>query len=188
MTGTIYDFCAVAHISLKKARRLDKLGWLRLSGEVTPLDEIRMTLMTGSRRLSVAQLVYLVENPGEMLGLGKYGKLAEPQVSALGDPKSEASPRDVAAYILEAYKNEEEAVGIIANWLRSIIPAKPVNHAYLAVRLLLGVPENIREHDFPHIQRVFMHCRAHSALAGCWKTVHQASRNVTLYQKKGFDL
>jgi hypothetical protein len=188
MTGTIYDFCERSHISLKKARRLDKEGWLRLSSEVTPLDEIRLTLRTGARRLSVAQLVYLVDNPSHMLELGKYGKLAEAQVDALDNPTHEIAPKEVAANILEAYKNEPEAVDIVASWVASIIPNKPVNHAYLAVRLLLGVPENIRKYDFAHIQRVFMHCRAHPKLAGCWKTVRQASRNVTFYQKLALDL
>jgi hypothetical protein len=79
-------------------------------------------------------------------------------------------------------------VETIAYWLNSIIPAEPVGHAYLAVRLMLGVPENIRKYDFPRIQRVFMHCRKHQALAGYSFTVRESSRNVTYYQKTALDL
>ena len=188
MARTLYEFCARWNISVKKAKLMNKEGDLRLSGEETLLDEIRLTLKTGSRRLSVAQLVYLVDNPGEILELGKYGKLADEQVSALCHPEKEPAPRDVAAQILTAYDNEPEAVEAIAKWMASIIPAGPVPHAFMAVRLLLGVPENVRKYDFPRVQRVFMHARNHPALKPHWFTVREGSRNVTYYQLRSLDL
>lgn len=187
MSGSIHEFCAEFHISLAKARRMDKRGWLRIDGKTTPVDEIRLALKRGAR-LTVAQLVELIENPAGVLELGKYASTAEKQLDALKDPKREIAPREVAANILEAYQNQGEAVAIVAAWLRSIIPAEPVGHAYVATRLLLGVPENIRKFDVPHMQRALMNCRAHPAMRGLWRTVQEKSRNVTVYQKIGLDL
>lgn len=186
--GSIHEFCAEFHISLAKARRMEKRSWLRIDSKTTPVDEIRFALKRGAK-LTVAQLAELIENPGGLLELGKYAGNAEAQIKMLGDVKNEIAPRDVAANILEAYKNEPEAVAIVAVWLHSIIPVvAPVGHAYLAVRLLLGVPANIRHYDAPHMQRVLMNCRASPILAGCWKTIKMGSRNVTFYRKISLDL
>lgn len=188
MARTLHEFCERWNISLRKARLMDKEGDLRLSGSEKPIDAIRLALKTSSRRLNVAQLVYLIENPDEALELGPYGRLAEAAIEALDKPKGQVAPPDVTAQILDAYNGEPAAVEIIAKWLASIIPGKPVNHAYLAVRLMLGVPEGTRKYDFPRVQRVFKYARAHPAMAGLWKTVRQASQNVTYYQKLALDL
>jgi hypothetical protein len=185
--GSIHEFCAEFHISLGKAKRMDKRGWLRVDANATPIDEIRIALKKGAR-LTVAQLVELLDNPGGLLELGTYAANAEAQLAVLDNPKAQAAPRDVAANILEAYQNQPEGVEIVARWLRSIMPSGPVGHAYMATRLLLGVPENVRKFDVPRLQRVLMNCRAHPALLGCWRTVKQASRNVTYYQKPALDL
>lgn len=185
--GSIHEFAAEFHISLGKARRMEKRGWLRVDGNTTPIDEIRLALKKGAR-LTVAQLVELIDNPGGLLELGTYARQAEAQLALIGDPKAQAAPGDIAAQILDAYRNDSEAVGIVAAWVASILPAGPVGHAFVASRLLLGVPENIRKYDVPRLQRVLMNCRAHSALAGHSYTVKQASRNVTYYQKTSLDL
>lgn len=181
--GSIHEFASEFHISLGKAKRMEKKGWLRIDSATTPVDEIRMALKRG-QRLTVAQLVELVERPAGLLELGKYAPKAEEQLAALQDPKTQAAPREVAANVLEAFQNQSEAVEIIARWLASIIPARAVNHAYLATRLLLGVPENIRHFDVPHMQRVLMNCRAHPAMAGLCASVEGPSgRKTTIYQK-----
>jgi hypothetical protein len=187
MTGSIHEFCAEFHISLAKARRMDKRGWLRISGETTAVDEIRMALKRG-QKLTVAQLCELIESPAGILELGKYAAKAEEQLAALKDPASQAAPLAVSSYILEAFQNQSQAVEIIARWLATIIPAEPVGHAYVATRLLLGVPANIRHYDVPHVHRVLMHCRAHPSMAGLWRTEKNKTRNVTIYQRSGLDL
>lgn len=185
--GSVHEFCAEFHISLAKARRMEKRGWLRVDTATTPVDEIRLALKKGAR-LTVAQLVELIENPAGVLELGKYSSAAQKQLDALGNVRGQEAPKDVASNILEAYQNQAEGVAIVAAWLRSIIPAEPVGHAYVAVRLLLGVPANVRQYDTPRIQRALMNCRAHPALIGCWHTERQVSRNVTIYQKLALDL
>jgi hypothetical protein len=121
IVGSIHEFCAEFHISLAKGRRMEKRGWLRVDGNATPIDEIRMALKRG-QKLTVAQLVELIENPAGLLELGKYASKAEEQLSALGDPRSQVAPKEVAANILEAFQNQSEAVEIVATWVRSIIP------------------------------------------------------------------
>lgn len=186
--GSIHEFCAEFHISLAKARRMDKRGWLRIDTKTTPIDEIRLALKKGAR-LTVAQLVELIENPQGRLELGKYLEPAERQLAELGDdPRKQAAPREVAAHILDAYQNQAEGVATVARWLREIVPSEPVGHAYLAVRLLLGVPENVRGYDVPRMQRALMNCRAHPAMQGLWRTEKLKSRNVTIYQKQTLDL
>lgn len=166
---------------------MDKKGWLRIDGKTTPVDEIRLALKKGAR-LTVAQLVTLIESPSGILELGKYSEPAQKQLAAIGDAKREAAPPTVAANILETYQNEPEGVAIVALWVRSIIPAQPVGHAYVATRLLLGVPDNQREYETPRLQRALMNCRQHPLLTGLWRTERVASRNVTIYEKPALDL
>jgi hypothetical protein len=187
LMGSVHEFCAEFHISLAKARRMDKRGWLRVDTATTPIDEIRLALKKGAR-LTVAQLVELIENPAGVLELGKYSAAAQKQLDALGKVQGQEAPKAVASNILEAYQNQAEGVATVAAWVRSIIPAEPVGHAFVAVRLLLGVPANVRHYDTPRIQRALMNCRAHPALVGCWHTERQTSRNVTVYQKLALDL
>lgn len=185
--GSLHEFCAEYHISLGKARRMEKRGWLRIDSNATPVDEIRIALKKGAR-LTVAQLVELIENPGGLLELGNYTRQAQAQLELLGEPKANAAPAEISAQILDAYRNDPEAVGIVAAWIASVLPAGPVGHAWVATRLLLGVPDNIRKYDVPRLQRVLMNCRAHDALRPHWFTVREASRNVTYYQKTALDL
>lgn len=166
---------------------MEKAGWLRVDTNATPVDEIRIALKKG-HRLTVAQLVYLVENPGALLELGNYTRQAQAQLETVGDAKSEPAPPDIAAQLLDAYRNVPEAVEIVAAWVASVLPAGPVGHAWVASRLLLGVPENIRKFDVPRMQRILMNCRNHPALKPYCFTVREMSRNVTIYQKVSLDL
>lgn len=185
MTGTIYEFCEAFHISLPKARKMDKANWLRLTESSRVSDPIRATLANGDK-LTAGQLVELIENRGIVLELGKYASKAERELAALGKP--EAAPKDVVANLMEAAKGEPEALEILVAWLRSIIPASPVNHAFIAVRLLLGIPENIRKYEGPRIPRALLNVRNHPGFAGYWHIEKQTSRNATVYQKLALDL
>jgi hypothetical protein len=190
MAGSIHEFCAEFHISLRKAQRMEKRGWLRVDTSTTPADEIRLSLQRGAK-LTAAQMVELIEHPGAVLELGRYSERAQSELEALGNATQEAAPRAVSSVILEAYENDPEAVATMVRWLKGVIPGEPVGHAYLAVRLLLGVPENVRKYDVPRIQRALMNCRNHPELAGYWRTEKHLSRKRTVYQKgtkESFDL
>lgn len=186
MTGTIYDFCEVFHISLSKARKMDKGGWLRLAGSNDALDPIRASLANGDH-LTAAQLVELIEAPTGLAELGKYAAKAEREIAVLGKP--EAAPSVVVANIMEAAKGEPEAVQILVDWLKSIIGKAPIGHAFVAVRLLLGISEGIRKYEGPRIPRALLNARNHPSMAGWWRTeLGPKNRNVTVYQKPNFDL
>lgn len=184
----IFDLADKSGISVKKLRVLDKLGGLRHDANATPLDGIAATIRSGNR-LSVAQLVYLIENPAGALELGdKYAGKAQTQLDELGRVKGQEAPRSISALILDAFENNPEAVAAVVGWCKSIIPAEPVGHSYIATRLLLGVPENLRVHDFPRLRRLMSNCREHPEFAGWWHKEKVSSRNRTVYQKTALDL
>jgi hypothetical protein len=183
----IFEISEKHKISVKKLRAMDKDNLLRHDASTTALDEIRSTLKTGNR-LNVGQLVYLVENPGGLLELGKYASKAEAQLAELDNPAGQVAPREVAALILDAFEKQPAAIAKLVEWLKTVIPAHPVGHAYLATRLLLGVQENMRRHDTPRLQRAMMNCRDHPAFDGWWRTEKTVSRNRTVYQKLALDL
>lgn len=187
----IFEFCERFHISLAKARKMDKAGVLRLDENTSEaITEIRHALSRG-QALTAAQLVELVENPGAVLDLGRYASRARDELDALGDARNEAAPKLVAAYVTDAAKGDPEAVGVLLDWLKTILPARPVSHSFIAVRLLLGLAPNIRQFDVPRIPRALLNVRRHDAFAGWWRVEKQKSRNVTIYSrpaKKSFDL
>jgi hypothetical protein len=186
----IFEVCERFNLSLLKARKMDKAGVLRLD-ENTPeiITEIRHWLSRG-QPLTAAHLTELIDNPGSLLDLGKYSDRAEILIATLGPVKREAAPLKVAAYITDAAKNDPDAVQIIVDWIKSILPASPVSHNYIAVRLLLGLDPLDRPADIPRVPRVLLNCRKHPDFAGYWRTEQNKSRSVTIYQKpkKGFDL
>lgn len=184
---TIFELCEEFHLSLAKVRRMEKRypHWFKAS--TSQFDEIRATLANGDA-LAVWQLVQLIENPGELLNLGKYAHKAERALAELGNPQAQVAPKDVAANLMEAAKNEPEAVQILVDWLKGMLPAEPVTHAFIATRLLLGVPESIRKYEGPRIPRALLNSRQSPSFAGYWRTVKELSRNVTYYQKLELDL
>lgn len=179
----IFEFCERFHISLAKARKMDKLGVLRLDENTPePITEIRHWLSRG-QPLTAAQLLELVESPSAVLDLGRYADRAQEQLDALGDVRSQVAPKLVAAHVTDAAKGDAEAVAVLIGWLKEILPAKPVSHSFIAVRLLLGLAPNIRKYDVPRIPRALLNCRRHDDFAGWWRVENRKSRNVTIYQR-----
>lgn len=184
----IFEFCECYHISLAKARRIakDNPQWFKATDSA--FDTIRATIANGDR-LTALQLIELIETPAGLLELGKYAAKAEQALAALGNPAGQVAPKEVVANVMEAAKGEPEAVQILVDWLRSIIPAtSAVEHAYIATRLLLGIPATIRKFEAPRIPRALLNVRQHPGFAGFWHVEKGVSRNKTVYQKKGFDL
>lgn len=187
----IFELSDKSGIAVKRLRILDKLGALRHDASTTPTDEILATLK-GGNRLNVGQLVYLVENRGELLELGKYTDKARAQLAEIGNTTGQGAPREIASQILEAFEREPAAVAALVAWAKTIIPARPVGHAFIAARLLLGVPKATRGYDAPRLRRVMLNCREHPEFAGWWKHEKiqgtKKSRNRTIYQKLALDL
>lgn len=186
----LYEFCEKFRISLRKARKMDKAGVLRLDFDESEHGaEIRLQLRKG-QPLTVAHLLYVVEQPAIMSELWPYDDKAKNQLAALGNVDDEAAPREVAAYIAEAARGDDEAIGILVRWMKEKIPAEPVAHYWVATRLLMGLPANIRGYDVPRIRRALLNCRKSPDFRGWWRVEPIRSRRVTFYQRpeKLFDL
>lgn len=182
----IFEFCERYHISLAKARRIAKDNPAWFNGTSSAFDAVRASLANGDR-LTAAQLVELIEEPGGLLELGKYASRAEQELAALG--KAQAAPREVVANIMEAAKGEPDALQILVDWLKTIIGDSPVGHAFIAVRLLLGTPASIRKSEGPRIPRALLNARNHPEFAGWWHSGQGIkNRKVTIYQKLALDL
>lgn len=186
----ILEFCETFKISLAKAKRMDKAGVLRLDENMSDEETAIRAALAKGQPLTAFQLCALVERPGLLLDLGRYAGRAETLLSELGDAKGGTASREVSAAILHAARGDDKAVGILVRWMQRNIPARgSVSHSYLATRLLLGVPENLRKFEAPRLPRAIFHCRKNPELTG-WYTVHQhGKRTFTTYHRpKGFDL
>lgn len=176
-----FEFCEKYHISPAKARRMFAEGLLEIDAPppLPPMvTAIYQTLARG-QSLTAAHLVELIENPDMIPDLGYYADRAKAEIAALG--KIEPAPKAIVAYVTDAAKNEPEAVDVLLGWLREILPAAPVGHAFIAVRLLLGLAPNIRQYDVPRIPRALLNCRLREEFAGWWRVEKRGSRNVTIY-------
>lgn len=183
----IFEFADRFNVSLAKVRKMHKAGLLRIDESTREeTASIRLHLARG-QSLTAAMLCDLLEDPAIMLDLGGYASRAEKEIAALGKVREEAAPKIVAAFITDAAKNDEEAVNVLSGWLRTVIPAKPVGHAYIAVRLLLGLATNIREYDVPRIPRALLNCRQRPEFAAWWRTEKRGKRNVTIYCRPKLD-
>jgi hypothetical protein len=183
----VFDFSEEFRLSLSKARAIKKRYPQMFDEDESAVDTLRAYLSKGVG-ITTMQLVDLIENPSWLLSLGQYAGKAEEALAALKKPQSQVAPKEVVANIMEAAKGEREAVQILVDWLRTIIPTTPVNHAFIATRLLLGIPESIRKFEAPRIPRALLNVRQHPDFSNYWHIEKGVSRNKTVYQKKVFDL
>jgi hypothetical protein len=181
---TLLEFADRFKISLTKARKMHKENLLRVDESVNlAVVEMQHTLRTG-HDLSAVQLCHLLEHPGDLMDLGRYAGKARDQIDALGDVTP--APLDIVARISPAARNDVESVDAMLSWLAGVLPGPndpPASHAFIAVRLLLGSPENIRKYDAPRIPQVMRYCRKRPEFAGWHRIEKTPSKNMTLYRR-----
>ena len=151
---------------------------------------IRRQLRKG-QPLTVAHYLAIIEDPSILAELGRYRERAERKLAALGDAINEAAPKEVAAYISDAAKGDEEAIGILSDWIKQRLPAEAATPYWIAVRLLLGIPQKARKFDVPRIWRALSNCRKSEEFQGWWRVERRGSKTFTVYQRPGmprFDL
>lgn len=181
----ISDFCERFHISERKARRIYAALSIEAPAAELPLAvTIHRTLARG-QPLTAVQLIALLEDPSLLGELGSYAGRAEAEIEALGT--IEPAPKAVAAHISDAARNYPGSVAVLLDWLRATVPDRPVSHAYLAVRLLLGLSANIRHYDVPRIPRALLMCRRRPEFAGYW-SVKNGKTIYRLPKVDAFDL
>lgn len=179
----VYEFAEEFRLSLKKARAMEKRGLLRLDGGADSEGDAIRHLLSRGQPLTAAMLCTLLESPGLVLELGKYASRAQEQISALGNAKGQAAPKHVAAYISDAARGDAEALGVLSDWLREVIPARPVDHCYIAVRLLLGLAPNARKFDIPRIPRALLNIRKRPDFAAWFTIETRGDRGKTFYNR-----
>ena len=141
--------------------------------------------------LTVAQAVTLTDNPDLLEELMGYRERVTRQLATLGNIRGDAAPVTVAANVTSASQGDVDAARVIGAWLREIIPAgRPINHLWIASRLLFNQPAQFREDDIKRSVLALMHVRALPEMEGWWTSVAGAKRNTTLYHnpKKALDL
>lgn len=184
------EFCQEFRISTAKAKRMDKAGVLLLEDSgCTIAASIRQSMIKGNP-LSVMQLVDLIESPSALLELGRYASKAMDQLEAIGDAQEGAAPREIVAQLSDAARGDPAAVLALVDWIKSTLPesGEAVSHAWIAARLLLGVPAKARQFDVPRIPRALMRCRKASEFAGWWHYSARSGRKFSLYARPNFSL
>lgn len=186
----IYEFCEKFRISLGKAEKMRAAGVLLLDAGESKYGAVIRRQLSKGMALTVAQLLAMIEDSSILNELGRYAEKAQLQLAALGDVRNEVAPREVAAYISDAARRDKEAIGILVGWIKQILPAEPVTHDWIAVRLLLGLQANVRKFDIPRIKTALFYCRRCIAFEGWWRIEKRGSRPYTLYQRPeiSFDL
>lgn len=178
----IHEMAEKYAISVRKLRRLEKDGHLRVdSTETAIVSEMRSYLNKGNP-LPAKHLLALFETPAIRLELGKQSPKADKELTALGDAKSQAAPYSLVAEIPGAAEDSDESREFLMQWLARVLPEHGVNHSWVAVRLLLNCPENMRSQISPLIPKALLNIRKRKEFALYWRTEWIAGKNLTIYQ------
>lgn len=171
-------------IPVTKLRKLEKLGALVADKETGFLDTL-IFHMRGNRILTVSQLLALIEAPDLLDELAavkpRYASRAREQLQALGSVADSLAPRDVTAAIVGAARGDDDESLIIADWLKGILPAAPVAHAWVTVRLLMPLNEFMRGQTAPLISPALLNVRKLPEFAGYWLSEKSGGRSAIKY-------
>ena len=164
MKLTLREAAVQSSVSLANLRKLERMGWLKFANvSADPLKADAEALrfhLSRNQALTVAQILMLLDRPELLDELPpKYGERASVQLAALGNAGSEAPSSTVTAYIADAARGDTDAAERLATWLKGALPARDVGHAWVAVRLLLGVPPHMRDDAGKAIPLALMHAR-----------------------------
>jgi hypothetical protein len=185
----IYEFTKKAGLTLKAARKIEKLGVLKLDKENDRVAEL-VFHMRGNMTFNLRMLLWFLDDPALIEELGyaseRYAKRARAQLESLGDIKATAAPAEVTAEIRQAGKGDDDAALVIAQWLIGVLPAQPVPYHWIAARLLAPLNEFMREQNSPMLTLALLGVRKLPEFAGYWRTTK--SKNIEYFSKKELDL
>jgi hypothetical protein len=179
---TILEFSKQFKIPVSKLRKVEAAGYLTFEPEEQgPIAKVIARLRTG-QALTVEHLRFLILNPDavELLDKDMIGASDNVlrQLRAIGDASGEALAADKFPHnlIIEAAKNEPEALESFARWIASIIPAKGCNYHYVAIRAALNVPDSLFELAYRSLRRAIFNARKHEALEGMSAAENRATK------------
>lgn len=188
----IYQLSFKSKIPISKLRTLERLGALVVDtddDETQFLDGLIFYMRT-NRVLSVVQLLALIEADllDELEAVKpRYAKRARAQIEALGDTAANLAPREVTAAIQGASRHHEEDAQIIADWLKTVLPAAPVPHAWVAYRMLKPLNPAMREKANAEISLALVNARKLLARGEWWDTEKVYGRPVIKYFRPVMD-
>ena len=178
----IHELSIRTGIALRDLRTLEKLNVLH----VDPENDVASRMRFGIARnpiLTLPQFLELVADPEIFDQLEKYEKRVRAQFDALGDFTGEAAPKAISAYISDAAKGDDKATAAIAGWLREALQAagKPAEFLWIAARLVMGVPDRLRDAAAAKVNLALSHTRKREDLAGWWRVETVKGRKKTIY-------
>ena len=136
--------------------------------------------MRGNARLSVRQLLMLIDDPTIIDTLGAFAPRARAQIAALGDFKATSAPPEVTAHIIDAARRSMVAAGFLVAWARPILPRTPVEYQWLAVRLLAPLSGKLREQSLKLAPLASLYMRLAPEFEGCWHKVKVGKNRETV--------
>jgi hypothetical protein len=146
-----------------------------------PSEEIFYWLARG-QHLTVRHIVMLLERPALLDLLGPQERNAREQLREVGNAREEAAPPNVAACIAARNLNPK-TISLLVGWLRSVLPAQPVSHFWVATRLAFGLPQDVRQERSAYMRFALKQCRKHPDFAGWWGTENRFLRNALFYHR-----
>lgn len=182
---TLLEFCDKYRISHAKAKRMQKDGFLLVDTASNPAAAAIREVMMQRNPLGVVELCLLLETPSLILELGRYADKASEVLETIGDALTSQAPHPVALSILDAASGDAEAIAALVDWIKSALPVdgSPVGYHWLAVRLMLPLPENIRKFENERIRRALARARKDPAFAGWWTYRGRYNRKETIYAR-----
>jgi hypothetical protein len=181
----LLEFCDKYRISHAKAKRMQKDGVLLLADNTSlNLMRIREIFVQGNN-LGAVELCLILEHPSLLTELGRYAGRTMDQLDDIGDAIAGQAPLEVSMSLMDAANGDDAAIRSLCDWIKSTLPedGSPVGYHWLAVRLMLPLPANIRHHENERIRRALSRCRKSGALDGWFTYEHKSGRKVTIYAR-----
>jgi hypothetical protein len=182
---TLLEFCDKYRISHHKAKKMQRDGVLLLADNtILNLMRIREIFVQGNN-LGAVELCLILEHPSLLTELGRYAGRAMDQLDDLGDAIAGQAPLEVSMSLMDAANGDDAAIRSLCDWIKSALPedGSPVGYHWLAVRLMLPLPANIRHHENERIRRALLRCRKSGAIDGWFTYERKSGRNVTRYAR-----
>jgi hypothetical protein len=163
---------------------MQKAGVLLVDQEENELVANMRYYLRRGQHLTLLQLLALLEDRSILDHLGRYECEAERQLDEIGDAVGQVAPLFVRACMHDAStgKGQNQAEHIIA-WLKSVIPADPVSHYFVASRLVLGYPAARRASGYKEVAQALLQIRKHESFNGWWFKKQNYGRNCTFYAR-----
>lgn len=194
----IYDMKLEFHISLKKLRRMEKAGVLRVGKSKMPKhwQMVRSDIKKG--KMSARSIALAYRYPRE---LDKVMEMSSRQREVVRNhflkadlpavaPRAYDGDLMVGVITAGASGNEEPYLNKFICQMHEIIPERPVDHNYVAVRILLAAPNEVDICNTSYfLRRALLNAKDSPTMKGWWHREPTGSRKGyrTIYHRPSFD-